>query len=84
MFNKKDILGLVGIIVIIGCVALGSYVGIYILFWKGIVMLIHGCSSHPLNAPSIAWGIVKIVLAAPVGGTIGLLGIGVATVVGGK
>ncbi len=72
LFNKGGImkfwLGLV--LVIVGAV-LGVYVGLYLMFVKGIIQIVN--SINPLVPAGIAWGIVKVIFANLVGGLIAFI-----------
>lgn len=48
----------------IGGTLLGAYVGIYLMMFKGIVMLIAGIQGHV--GAAIAWGIIRILFASAV------------------
>lgn len=62
---------LVGVLLIIAGIALGLYVGLYVLFIGGIVDVVEGVKADPVNGELIAWGIAKaVVLAEFVGGLI--------------
>lgn len=50
------------IVIIVGAV----YLGVYIMLFKGIIMLIHGICTHPIKASKIASGCVRIIFAFPV------------------
>ena len=54
------ILRLIGIL-------LGAYVGIYVLFVKGIIDIVNAIKANPINTSMLTWGIVKSLNAAPVG-----------------
>ena len=58
---------IVGILIIIGGVALGLYLGIYVCLYGGVVMLIEGCKQNPISAGDIAFGIIRILATSLVG-----------------
>ena len=58
---------LLGALIIIFGVCLGLYLGIYVCFYDGIVMLIDGCRQDPVNAGDIAFGIIRVFFAGVVG-----------------
>jgi uncharacterized membrane protein len=61
----KNVLGL---LMILGGVILGLYLGLWLCFIGGIVQIINELKSpETANALAIAWGIVKIALAGAVG-----------------
>ena len=53
------ILKILGILMIVGSILLGLYVGCYVMFYGGIVQIIN--SINPLNGIGIAGGICRIV-----------------------
>ena len=59
----KNILGLV---LICGSIALGLYVGFWLMFIGGIIEVINSVTPV-INNSGIAWGIVKVVFAEVVG-----------------
>lgn len=72
----KKVLGI--LIAIIG-VALGIYVGFWLMFVGGISQIIN--SINPVNGLGIAIGIAKIVFCE-IGGPIAWLGIAIGSVIG--
>jgi hypothetical protein len=54
------------LIILIGA-ALGAYLGLYIGLYGGIVDIITGVQSNPADAGRIAFGVIRILLASPVG-----------------
>lgn len=48
------------------CVA--AYVGLWLMFVGGIMQVIDGVKSDPVDGSDVAWGIVRIVFASPVSG----------------
>lgn len=67
---------IIGWIIIIFSILLGLYVGVWTLFAGGIMDIV--AAINPLNGLQIALGIIKIIIASPVGWMIAFLG----TVVG--
>lgn len=59
---------LLGIILTLAGVALGIYVGFWLLFVGGIVTIINAINADPVNATSVAWGVIKIIFASAAGG----------------
>lgn len=53
---------IIAAVVGIGGTLLGAYVGIYLMMFKGIVMLIAGIQGHV--GAVIAWGIIRILFAS--------------------
>lgn len=72
----KKVLGI--LIAIIG-VALGIYVGFWLMFVGGISQIIN--SINPVNGLGIAIGIAKIVFCE-IGGLVACLGIAIGSVIG--
>lgn len=62
--NKKGLVTAVGVLFIIAGIALGIYVGLFVLFIGGIVDVVDGLNATPADGNLIAWGIVKSVLLA--------------------
>ena len=61
----------VGVILIVAGLALGLYVGFYLMFVKGIIQLIQGITPV-IVASNIAWGLGKMIGASAVGTLSGL------------
>ena len=68
----KKVINILGIIIIIASIALGLYVGLWLLFVGGIVQIANAV--NPIDGLQIAIGILKIIFASPVGWMIGFLG----------
>ena len=65
---------LVGVLMILGGIVLGFYVGLLVCFIGGIVQLINEIKSpEAVVAVDIAWGVAKIVFAGLFGWLAGLL-----------
>ena len=58
---------IIGAIVIIFGVLLGLYLGGYICLYGGIIELVESAKMTPIDAPGIAFGIIRILGAAIVG-----------------
>nr|DAN92111.1 MAG TPA: hypothetical protein [Caudoviricetes sp.] len=69
----------IGILIAIVGIALGIYVGVWLMFVGGIVQIVN--SINPLNGLGIALGIVRIVFCE-VGVLIAWLGIAIGSVIG--
>lgn len=69
--NKKDFIWILGALGFIGGIALGLYVGVWLMFIGGIIGIIEAIvlifSSGVVNADLIGWSIVKIIFASFVG-----------------
>jgi len=67
---------IIGLILILGGIIVGVYVGLWIFFIGGIVQIIEQIKSpENVDVLAIAWGIAKIFLAGTVGVLSSLLGI---------
>ncbi len=69
----------IGILIAIVGIALGIYVGVWLMFVGGIVQIIN--SINPINGLGIALGIARIIFCE-VGGLIAWLGIAIGSVIG--
>lgn len=69
----------IGILIAIVGIALGIYVGVWLMFIGGIVQIVN--SINPTNGLGIALGIVRIVFCE-VGVLIAWLGIAIGSVIG--
>lgn len=54
---------LVGVLMILGGIALGLYVGLYLMFVGGILSIVNGATADPVNTSSIVWGAIRIIFA---------------------
>ena len=70
---------IIGILITIVGIALGIYVGAWLMFVGGIVQIIN--SINPTNGLGIALGIARIIFCE-VGGLIAWLGISIGSVIG--
>ena len=61
----KQVLGL---LLMVGGVALGVYVGFWVCFIGGIVQIIEQIKAPEIHAMSVAFGVAKIVFATFLGG----------------
>jgi len=64
---------LFSILLILGGLALGLYVGLWIFFIGGIVDLINIVQSGNVVALDVAWSIVKIIFASTLGSLAGII-----------
>lgn len=69
----------IGILIAIVGIALGIYVGVWLMFVGGIVQIIN--SINPINGLGIDLGIARIIFCE-VGGLIAWLGIAIGSVIG--
>ena len=58
---------LFGILLVLAGIALGLYVGVYIMFIGGIVDVINQIKAPEISAMAVAWGVAKVVLASFIG-----------------
>lgn len=70
---------IIGILIAIVGIALGIYVGVWLMFVGGIVQIVN--SINPINGLGIALGIARIVFCE-VGGLIAWLGIVIGPAIG--
>lgn len=70
---------IIGILIAIAGIALGIYVGVWLMFVGGIVQIVN--SINPINGLGIALGIARIVFCE-VGGLIAWLGIVIGSAIG--
>ena len=64
--------GVLGIVLIIGGIGLGIYVGLYRCFIGGIVDLVNQFKSpETIEGIKLAWAIAKIVFASAIGSIVG-------------
>ena len=70
---------IIGILIAIAGIALGIYVGVWLMFVGGIIQIFN--SINPVNGLGIALGITRIVFCE-VGGLIARLGIAIGSAIG--
>lgn len=70
---------IIGILIAIAGIALGIYVGVWLMFVGGIVQIVN--SFNPVNGLGIALGIAKVVFCE-IGGLIAYLGILIGSAIG--
>ena len=70
---------IIGILIAIVGIALGIYVGVWLMFVGGIVQIVN--SINPLNGLGMALGIARIIFCE-VGGLIAWLGIVIGSAIG--
>jgi len=58
---------LIGVLMILGGIALGAYVGVWLCFIGGIVDVIEQIRAEELEAMAIAIGIAKVIFAGAAG-----------------
>lgn len=57
----------IGLIMVLGGVVLGLYMGVYVCFIGGIMSIVDGIQASPMDGLIIGWGFVKIFAASLVG-----------------
>ena len=70
---------IIGILIAIVGIALGIYVGVWLMFIGGITQIVN--SINPVNGLGIAFGIVRIIFGG-IGGFIAWLGVVIGSVIG--
>lgn len=73
---------LIGALIIIGGIALGVYVGFWIMFVGGIMSIATAFHFGTLTAIVLAWNIIKIICAGFVGWLIFYIGCIIGTFIG--
>ena len=63
----KNIMGIIGIILCLGSVVFGLYMGLWVCLVGGIVMVVEAVKADPVNSMGIALGIVRVLLASLIG-----------------
>lgn len=64
----------IGAIIIIISILLALYFGLWIMFIGGIITIAKAWDTSTLSAAIVAWNIIKILLAGPVGWIIFIIG----------
>jgi hypothetical protein len=65
---------LFGIIIILLAAAIGLYVGVYLMFIKGLIQAIEAAKATPIEATGLAFGVARVIFAAFTGWLSFLLG----------
>ncbi len=72
---------IVGFLLIIAGVALGLYVGVWLMLIGGIIQFVDAIKVDPVDTSGVAWGVVRVLFASAAGGFAGwalaLVGVGV-------
>lgn len=63
----KLLLTIFGVLVCLGGIALGIYLGIWVCLVGGIVDIVTGATATPILAKTIAWGVAKFIFSGIVG-----------------
>lgn len=71
---------IIGLLLIVAGIALGLYVGLWLMFIGGIVSIIEQIRAEHLDALTVAWGVVRILFA----GLVGMLAAIVLIIPGGR
>ncbi len=64
-------MAILGTLLCVAGIGLGIYLGVFVMFIGGIMQI--ATHLNPVNAVEIAWGIIKILFASPVGWVSGVL-----------
>ena len=67
IYNMKNFIGIVGVVIIIASIAVGAYVGLWLCIVGGVSQIINGLSTDPFNATGIGIGVLRFILAGMVG-----------------
>lgn len=62
-----SIVGVVGIILLVGGILVGLYMGIWWCFIGGIVAVIEAVKVTPINSYDFACGVTRVIFAIPIG-----------------
>ena len=65
--SRTDIKTLFGIMLVIGSICFGLYVGGYLCFIGGITQALDAIQTTPIPSNEVAWGVAKIV-SSPIAG----------------
>jgi hypothetical protein len=74
---------ILGIIVIVGGIALGIYLGLWVCFVGGIIGFIDAVKANPVDAYGVAWSIVRVLFAGFVGWGTAAISIGIGSLIKG-
>jgi len=58
---------LLGLLLILLGIGIGLYIGVYILFWGGIVSMYHGIAGPEMSFWTTLWGFIKFSISGVVG-----------------
>ena len=58
---------IIGVFMILIGVVVGLYVGIDLMFVRGVIQFVNGVKAEPTNGNDIAWGVVRVFSAGLVG-----------------
>lgn len=58
---------LLGVFMILAGIALGLYVGLWLMFIGGIIQFVNAVTADPVNGAGVGWGVVRIFSASFVG-----------------
>lgn len=58
---------ILGVASVIGGIAVGVYVGLWLMFVGGIVQIADAAQATPVDSNGIAWGAVRVVFATAAG-----------------
>lgn len=75
-YETKDALGCLLILI---AILAGLYTGVWWALIGGIVLIVESVKVEPASAFGIAFGIARVILAAPIGWFTFFIGIGIAT-----
>jgi hypothetical protein len=67
MRTRKIVKRVAGVALIAAGIILGLWLGVWVLFIGGIVAVVEGIRATPVDAMRIATGVLRILVASPVG-----------------
>jgi len=59
--------GIIGLVLLVGGILVGLYMGIWWAFYGGLVTVIEASKITPIESTNIAYGITRMVFAVPIG-----------------
>lgn len=60
----------IGFLLVLGGATLGVYIGVWVCLVGGVVDFVDGAKETPVDSGLIAWGLVKFLIAGPVGAAV--------------
>ena len=66
-YRNKNLLQILGLLLVVGGIALGVWLGVFVMFIGGLAQIIQSFQSNPFNAIGIASGVARFFLSGLVG-----------------
>lgn len=66
--NRRGFKTALGVLFILAGIALGVYVGFFLMFVGGIIQVVNAVNADPANSSGVAWGAARILFAGAIGG----------------